>query len=327
MQQPATSVCTLTDGHAGNVRQARALVRAMGLDATEITLHPRAPWRWWAPRRGPFDSHAFGDAFASLLHAPPALAIGCGRQAALATRLLGSRGQGGTRTVQILDPRIAPSDWDVVVAPEHDALRGANVINLLGSLHPVDDAWLAHGRDTFAAFANLPAPRVALLIGGPSAHWRVGVADMLGSIERVIHAARASGGSVLATTSRRTPPELAQALRARLQAMPHVLWTGEADGTNPYAGVLAHAHRIACTADSVNMLSEACATHVPVTVLGADALRGRLLRFVDALRARDRVTFPDDVRLEDDHAIEPLRETGRVADLVRERLGMASTRA
>ena len=43
---------------------------------------------------------------------------------------------------------------------------------------------------------------------------------------------------------------------------PGLTWCGEADGANPYAGVLAWADRIVCSPDSVNMVSEACATRV-----------------------------------------------------------------
>ena len=63
-------LCTLTDGHAGNVRQALALARALGGSAHDIVLQPRAPWRWLAPRALPGADRGFGDAFA-------ALAVGC----------------------------------------------------------------------------------------------------------------------------------------------------------------------------------------------------------------------------------------------------------
>src|SRR5688572_13742630 len=104
MEQPARAddCWTLSDGHAGNVRQARALASAMGFaGARDVLLAPRAPWRWVAPRTWPASEHAFGAEFAVALARPPRIAIGCGRQAALATRLLRVR---GARVVQILDP-------------------------------------------------------------------------------------------------------------------------------------------------------------------------------------------------------------------------------
>ncbi len=314
VQPDSRSLCTLTDGHAGNARQAQALARALGGSERDVVLEPRAPWRWTAPRLLPGAARAFGATFHALQMQPPALAIGCGRQAALATRWLRAR---GSRTVQILDPRIDPSHWDLVIAPEHDGLSGPNVLTLLGSLNPVDDAWLADGRAAFPSFAALPSPRTAVLIGGGSAHYAFDAA----AFERLATLLddAATTGSLLVTTSRRTPPEVVGALRARWSGRTDtMLWCGPSDGPNPYAGVLAWADRIVCTPDSVNMVSEACGTAAPVHVFEPDRVTGRPRRFLDALRQRGRIRDLDDT-LTPFHA-EPLRETARVAAEVKSRL-------
>ncbi|GAB3350399.1 mitochondrial fission ELM1 family protein [Lysobacter tyrosinilyticus] len=309
---------TLTDGNAGNVRQAQALALALGIpSAREWTLHPHAPWRWLSPRRLPGARRAFGDAFERAAQAPPSLAIGCGRQAALATRLLRQR---GVQAVQILDPRIDPRHWDVVIAPQHDGLRGANVIPLLGSLHPVDDLWLAAARQQFVAFAVLPQPRTALLLGGASAHadFDLGYYDDL--FARIATRITREGGSLLATASRRTPPPAQARLRERLAHLPGVIWCDESDGPNPYSGLLGWADRIVCTADSVNMLSEAAATNVPMYAAGVERVRGRPRRFVDDLIMLGRARgFSSEL---EPFPVTALRETARVADEVRTRLGL-----
>lgn len=317
-----TATWTLTDGHAGNVRQTRALAAALGRAAWEWTLEARAPWRWLAPRWLPEASRAFGDGFAHALTTPPRLAIGCGRQAALATRLLRAR---GAQAVQILDPRIDPAHWDIVIAPEHDDLRGRNVITLLGSLNPVDDLWLAAARAEFPAIGQLPRPRTALLIGGASAHASLDVATLDAIASRVEALVRREGGSVLATTSRRTPDAIRLRLRERFTGASNIVWTGDDDGPNPYAGLLGWADRIVCSADSVNMLSEAAATNVPVFVAGVDQVSGRPRRFVDSLLASGRIRSALDSDADDTlaaYAVTPLRETARVAAQVRMRLGL-----
>jgi uncharacterized protein len=311
-------ICAISDGRAGNVRQAEALVAALAGagDFTPVTLEPRVPWRWVAPRRWPGAERAYGDAFATLLGAPPAVAIGCGRQAALATRLLRMR---GSKTVQILDPRLDSSHWDLVVVPEHDPLRGSNVIPMLGSLHPVDDAWLARARAQFAAYAELPRPIIAVLLGGTSKHARfdrMAFEVLASKLEAVL--AR-EGGSVLLTASRRTPKELRDALKHRYDDTPGVIWRSAEDGPNPYAGLLAWADRIVCSPDSVNMISEACATRAPVFVFDPVRVRGRPRMFLDTLLGRGRVRAMD-TQL-GAFEVEPLRETARVAALVAERLG------
>ncbi|MFC3716632.1 mitochondrial fission ELM1 family protein [Luteimonas soli] len=308
--------CAVSDGRAGNARQAGALAAALAEgEPGRCTLAPRAPWRWLAPRRFPGSASAFGDNFVRLLAAPPDIAIGCGRQAALATRLLRAR---GAKTVQILDPRIDPVHWDIVVAPLHDGLSGANVITTLGSLHPVDDAWLARARAQFAALEALPRPRTALLVGGGSAHVRFDL-EAFEALASLLDAALArDGGSVLATASRRTPVEIREALRERYRDAPGLAWRDEADGPNPYPGLLAWADRIACSPDSVNMVSEACATRAPVHVFEPGRVHGRPRRFLDALLANGRIRAMDATLAPFD--VEPLRETARVAAEIRLRL-------
>ena len=318
VQSLSPETWVLSDGHAGNVRQASALAGALGVQARAWTLQTQAPWRWFAPRRLPGSARAWGEPFRTALRTPPRLAIGCGRQAALATRLLRER---GSRAVQILDPRIACRHWDLVVAPEHDGLRGANVITLLGSLHPVDEAWLAAAREAFAGFAALPAPRVALLVGGPSAHARFAREDFAHWAAAVAAAVRHAGGSLLLTTSRRTPADAVAAVRAAADGLPGVRWSDPRDGANPYPGLLAWADAIVCSADSVNMLSEAAATAAPLYLVGAAKLDGRPRRFVDALLERRRARAFDGTLAP--FAATPLRETARVAAEVRRRLDLA----
>lgn len=314
----STQLWTLTDGHAGNRRQADALAAALNCGpAKDWRLDPRLPWNMLAPRSFAGADHAFGPAFAQALAQPPPLAIGCGRQAALATRLLHER---GGKVVQILDPRIDPRHWDLVVAPEHDLLSGDNVITLLGSLNPIDERWLARAREAFAVFAELPQPRTAVLLGGSSSHARFdrSAFEVLASKLEVVLARE--GGSVLITTSRRTPADLIAALRHRYVETPSVVWCGEADGVNPYQGLLAWADRIVCSPDSVNMVSEACATDAPVFVFDPTRVSGRPRKFLDSLLAHGRIRAMDTQLAP--FQVEPLRETARVAALVRERLGL-----
>ncbi|WP_243720423.1 mitochondrial fission ELM1 family protein [Luteimonas aestuarii] len=316
---PALSapIWAVSDGRAGNARQAEALAVALaGGDAIEsIVLSPRAPWKWMAPRALPGSHAAFGAEFATRLASPPALVVGCGRQAALATRLLRAR---GSRVVQVLDPRIDPRHWDLVVVPEHDTLRGDNVVVTRGGLHPVDDAWLARARTAFDAFSSLPGPRTALLLGGGSRHVPFDVAEFDRLADQLDAVLARDGGSVLATTSRRSSDALRDRLKQRYGHAPHVTWRGADDGDNPYPGLLAWADRIVCSPDSVNMVSEACATRAPVFVFEPDRVQGAPRRFLDALLSSGRIRVMDDALASFD--AEPLRESARVAAEIKQRL-------
>jgi mitochondrial fission protein ELM1 len=157
-------------------------------------------------------------------------------------------------------------------------------------------------------------------MGGASAHAAFDIDLVSRWLDALAARIADDGGSVLATASRRTPDTARGLLRAALGKFPGVVWCDERDGANPYAGLLGWADRIVCTADSVNMLSEAAATNVPVFVAGLDALGGRPRRFADSLLAVGRVRACDDVLAP--FAVTPLRETARVAAEVRGRLGL-----
>lgn len=313
MPRSPHSAWVISDGAAGNERQALALASALGVPARVMTLPLRAPWAWFAPRRIPGGRLALTPRDRAGFEAPwPDVAIGCGRSAALLTRMLRDLSDGDCYCVQILDPRTDPRHWDAVVAPRHDQLEGANVLHTLGSLNPIDDAWLASGREAFPDFEALPRPRVALLVGGP----RRGIEFDEHLSQRLIECvhAVAQGGSVLATASRRTPPEFASRMRDALADVPGIFWNGE--GTNPYPGLLGWADRVVVTPDSVNMLSEACATGVPVHTVATAPLPEKIARFHAALRERGLLTEAGETRA----TIAPLRETQAVAAELRTRM-------
>jgi mitochondrial fission protein ELM1 len=313
--EPASTTWVITDGRAGNERQAIALATALAATTPRIwRLDARKPWRWVAPRRMPGSSGAFGQVFERALREPPALAVGCGRQAALATRLLR---EAGARSVQILDPRIDPRHWDAVVVPEHDHLRGANVVAALGSLHDVNAEWLAQARARYPQFGRFNSPRDVLLLGGPiggvplDPAWWSRTAELL----RARH--RCDGGSLSICASPRTPAWLVAAAQADLSDLHGTCWLRASDGPNPYAGLLGWAERIVVSPDSVNMISEAAATTAKVCVASPELAHGRHGRFLQAMMKTGRVLALDATSDFAEASTTPLIELPRVVAAVR----------
>ena len=308
----------ITDAAAGNQRQALALAGRMQMPVRHLVLEPRAPWSWLAPRLSLGGRLALPAAQRPLFAPPwPALAIGCGRAASLFTRQLRALSGGACYTVQILDPRLDPALWDSVIAPQHDRVAGANVLQPIGSLHSVDEAWLADGRDACPVLAELPQPRVGVLLGGARRGIPIDASYAAQFAARLLARQRAEGGSLLAIASRRTPTAVMEILREALAHTPHLLWAGRDDGRNPYPGVLGWADRLVVTPDSVNMLSEACAVGCPVHTFVNAPLPPRIARFHQALRERGLLH-----ELDDRSAISqpPLRETAAIAAAVQARM-------
>lgn len=318
-----TDCWAISDGAAGNEKQALALAHALGQAPRVVRIALRAPWRWLAPT-GPQDPRSALPPFLRDQLAPPwpALAIGCGRAAALVTLGLKRVSGGTTQAIQILDPRRHRTQFDALVVPEHDGLAGSNVLSSIGALNRIDEAWLEDGREAFAEFADLPSPRTAVLIGGPTRSVAIDDSYLDGLLEILDHWQLRDGGSFLVTCSRRTPAALVRRLRQHFERRPGLFWANDDDGPNPYPGVLAWAERIVVTPDSANLLSEACATGTPVLVHARKPVRDRLGLLLHELVESGRVR---PLKLDyQPWPYPPLRELPRIAAALRERLRIDS---
>lgn len=314
----------ISDGAAGNELQALALARGLGLTPTRVRVTLREPWNLLAPRRLPGAASAIRDERGRPLDAPwPDIAIGCGRRAALVTRLLREWSDGRCFTVQILDPRIDSGAFDLVVAPQHDRVPGDNVLQTIGALNRVDGDFLGAARSDFSRLSEQPAPRTAVLIGGSTCAQRLDNAYFDALIERLAAHRQIDGGSFLVSVSRRTPASTVSRLRHAFAQFPGEFWSGPDDGENPYAGFLAWADRIFVTPDSVNMISEACATGKPVYTFAPRPIVGKLAAFHAELVASGHLRRIDDPA----HPAQPppLAETAEIAALVSTRWQMFNT--
>jgi mitochondrial fission protein ELM1 len=249
----------------------------------------------------------------------PDLAIGAGRVGAAALLAVRHASGGRTRTVQILDPRIDPARFDLVVAPAHDRLNAANAISIEGSLHAIDDAWLARERLAHAQLKRLSSPRTVVLIGGRRRGVTIDRRSFVRLAETLENWRLREPGSLIVIGSRRTPGPWVRRSR-RMFASADVLWFADADGNNPYRGALAWGDRFIVTADSVNMQCEALATGRPVYSLCESVPSGKIGRFhraqVEAGRLRPLRPEPAV------WSYPPLRELARIASLIRKRLGL-----
>jgi mitochondrial fission protein ELM1 len=273
-------IWAVSDGRAGIEAQAvglaEAVVRAVGGKARLVIK--RVGWKgrtgrlpWWLnllPRRWVTAESDFAPPWPDIL-------IAAGR-ATLPLSIRARRWSGGkTFVTQIQDPRVPARLFDLVIPPNHDRLKGDNVLSIIGSPHRVTAERLAAEYARFAERIDpLPHPRVAVLIGGKSKAFDL-PPERAATIANAIQAPlEEDGGSLLMTFSRRTPEPARDLLTARLRQLPGVIWDGEGD--NPYFAFLAGADYILVTEDSANMATEAASTGKPVFILKLD---GQSLKF------------------------------------------------
>jgi mitochondrial fission protein ELM1 len=272
----------LTDGKAGDEQQCLGVADALGIEPELRHVRPRAPFSWLMPW-GPVDPRERPDAPGSPLAAPfPDLVIASGRRAVPALRAVKRASGGRAYTVFLKDPRTGLGAADLIWVPEHDRLRGPNVLTTLTPPHRVSHSRLeAARRSPDPRLAVRARPRVAVLAGGDSRHHRFTDEDVVRFGADLTRLAE-TGAGLMITASRRTPPALRSALRALAERHGGFFWDGS--GENPYVALLALADGIVVTADSFNMIGEAAATGTPIHVFEPSGGHSKLRAFVAGLQ-------------------------------------------
>ena len=266
------TVWVLTDDHPGNTTQSMGLVKALGwpyevkeLHFTPLVhLHDGLFGAFGATRIGLNRTHS-----ASLAPPWPDLVITTGWRTEHVARWIHKQSRGHTRLVQLgrKGGRVAAL-FDLVVSCTYFRLPPhPRRIETTAPLTQVTPEQLAQAAERWQGlFDNAPHPRIALLVGGTSSLHRLDAETARRIGEEVSAFAQAAGGSVFATTSRRTGQEAAEALRRGLGESSYVhLWQpGQQD--NPYLAYLALADVLVVTGESESMLAEAAATGKPIYI-------------------------------------------------------------
>lgn len=228
----------------------------------------------------------------------PDLVISAGRRNEVAAKWIGRKSGGRTKVVLVGRTWTDPSEVDLVIAtPQYRLPPHPNLfINEL-PMHIVDESAQAQGAAVWGPrWASLSRPWIGVFIGGTSGPYIFDAATGDRLAREAAAVARETGGSLLVTTSARTPKSVLRSLKTAASDVPiyvHEWQRGQAE--NPYPALLALADRFIVTGDSMSMLAEAASTQRPLQIFefgsGLVPMRGpwstsMRMRLTDWLRQR-----------------------------------------
>lgn len=258
------------EGLAGTENQCLGVAEQLGLNPSIKRIKLREPWKTFSPK---LEFEQWWS-FDPLIFPPwPDLVIASGRKSIAVSRYIKSRSNNKTFTVQIQDPRITANNFDLVVVPTHDPLRGENVIVTKAAPNRITQRKLSLAASSFKHLEKLNSPKAAVLIGGNSKTHKM-TKEIIEKLIKQLQELSASNISLMVTVSRRTPKEFSKLLKDKLRSNNIYFWDGI--GENPYFAFLHYADHIIVTNDSASMLSEAATTGKPVYSI---ALKGGSEKF------------------------------------------------
>jgi mitochondrial fission protein ELM1 len=198
----------------------------------------------------------------------PDLVLAAGRRSAPVARWIRARSGGRARLVHLLHAQLPLDRFDLVITlPQYRLPQRPNVLVLSGALNRIAPERLEAAAGRWRArFAALPRPWAALIVGGDSSSYRLDPETAARLGREASDEVRPLGGSLLVSTTPRTPPAAADALFAAIDVPRFEYRWRPDDPENPYLAILALADRFIVTVDSASLPMEACATGRPVQV-------------------------------------------------------------
>jgi len=205
----------------------------------------------------------------SPLAAPwPDVVLAASRRSAPVARWIQKQSGGRTRLVHLIHTQAPLHLFDLIITtPQYRLPARPNILHNVAPLNRLaPDRLTAAASQWQTRLADFPRPYTALLVGGNSSVYELdpATATLLG--QQASTQVRMSGGSLLVSTSPRTPAAAAEALFAALDCPAYRYRWRPNDADNPYLAYLALADNFIVTVDSASQVVEACLMNKPVYI-------------------------------------------------------------
>lgn len=267
-------IWVFSDGVKGHEIQSLALATRLSSHVSLFHCTIRQPWLSFAPRILPrFGRNIVWKDSKADVNNPPDLIITCGRRMAAIGKFY--KRSISSQHVQILNPGDSPKKYDILICPEHDNICGRNIITTKGSLHGITDEKLAE-YTVNQQYAN----SVVLLLGNPSKEFFTQLENLKDKIQQNF-----PQFDLNICGSRRTPEKHFKIIRQTFKDA-KMVWLSKEDGENPYLPLLAQGEIFIVTADSINMVSEVCATKKPVIAIAQNTISPKHKHFILSMDKR-----------------------------------------
>jgi uncharacterized protein len=192
----------------------------------------------------------------------PKLVLGIGHRSVPVALAIRAMSGGSAKLVRLGNPRLAPSNFDLVITTRQYSVPDApNVIRLPLGVSTAARLQLMQAEEDL--LLKLPRPHRLLLIGGDTFMWTLRAARVAAAVS----ALKDRDGSIVAVTSARTSNAVIDAVANGLHGSHHVLVRGRFPR---YPVLIEDADEIFVTADSVAMVSDAIASGKPVGLIEPD---------------------------------------------------------
>ena len=304
----------LTQGMHGMISQVEGLAKALDIDFTHHTVELNNFWKMVPPKITPISQ----SVYKKIDHENFDVIISCGRKSVIPSIHLKNNSNKKVFNIHIQDPKVDLKHFDFIVAPEHDSIKGQNVISTKGAIHYLTENEINENKDYLNSFIKKDERIIwTLIMGGPTKYYDYSTKNIKEIFTTLSKLSKKHNFQLVIIPSMRTPTNIIQYANDYFGGDHTVIMDVD---KKAYLSALAIAQNIIVTCDSSSMISEAALTGKPIYIASIYPKKNdkRFQRFRNLFRELN-ITRNLGEEVENSN-YQKLDETNRVAKIIKQKI-------
>jgi len=302
----------LTEGMHGMISQVEGLAKALDLDFIHEKIELNNFWKLFPPKLTPIQDFVFKNKINSQFD----IVISCGRKSVIPSIYLKKKFKNKIINIHIQEPKVALNNFDFIVAPEHDGLKGKNVLTSKGAVHYLTNEELDENENYLKSKTDSQKKIVTLIIGGPNKYYDYNNQVVENIFSKIKESFLINNYQLIVIPSMRTPEHIIE--KARNYFDKNQIIISNVD-KKAYLSSLKISDHIIVTCDSTSMISEAAITGKPIYVAQMPAIKNNQ-RFKSFFNLFESLNIIKELNSSvENWTYNRLNETNKIAEQIKEK--------
>ena len=303
----------LTEGMHGMISQVEGLAKALDLDFIHEKIELNNFWKLFPPKLTPVQDFVFKNKINNKFD----IVISCGRKSVIPSIYLKKKFKSKIINIHIQEPKVSLDNFDFVVAPEHDGLKGSNVLTSKGAVHYLTNSELDENENYLKSRISGEKKIVTLVLGGPTRYYDYNNQVIEGIFLKIEQNFLNNNYQLIVVPSMRTPQNIIEKAKSYFDKDQIVI--PDVD-KKAYLSSLKISDHIVVTCDSTSMISEAAITGKPIYVAQMPTIKNNQ-RFKSFFNLFESLNIIKELNNSvENWTYTKLNETNKIADQIREKI-------
>tara|TARA_Y100001936_G_scaffold168922_1_gene165131 strand:- start:676 stop:1626 length:951 start_codon:yes stop_codon:yes gene_type:complete len=302
----------LTEGMHGMISQVEGLAKALDIDFIHEKIELNYFWKLIPPKFTPVQKFVFKNKIDKKFD----IVISCGRKSVIPSIYLKKKFKNKIMNIHIQDPKVSLYNFDYTIVPEHDGLKGPNVLPSKGAIHYLRENELTDNQN-YLKHQTSKDKKVTLVVGGPNKYYDYNDKEVDEIFTKIKKNFIDNNYQLIFIPSMRTPQRIIKKAKSYFDKNQVII--SEVD-KKAYLSSLKLADFIVVTCDSTSMISEAAITGKPIYVAQMKNIKknARFKRFFELFKTLNIIRDLEDSV--ETWKYEKLNETERISRYIKDQL-------